>query len=410
MNRPAPLRPPVALLAALALLCGALAAVLALAAPAKAVTVHGTFTLKGGSGSTTAKPFATGVTTPAACPAPADPAKPYVKALLAVVSPDNREQTVNLAVTTTGDPLSAGPFTRAFDTAVDYGTLQDRLLELRGGGPVDGRYELRLACRTAHGAESDDYFSAMIEVTGTTWTPVAQLTTVTEVVSDPAAPTVGGRARLVATVQPKEAAGTVSFQKFVNEELIDIATVDVVAGKAETTLTGLTLTGPEGLPVLATFTPTAPEAHTGSFSVFTLYVHEATASPTGPTPTGTDTPTPTGTTTGTASPTGTPTDEPTDTPEPTDEPTGTPEPTGTDTPSPTATDGTGDTGGSGGSTGGDSGSGGSSGGTGTHGGSGSLAATGATTAASAALGSLALCLLGAAAVAHARRRKDGARP
>ncbi|MBD0711074.1 hypothetical protein BU197_22680 [Streptomyces sp. CBMA291] len=415
-----------ALLTALALFCGALAAVLALAVPAKAVTVHGTFTLKGGSGSATTKPFATGVTTPAACPAPADPAKPYVKALLAAVSPDNAEQIVNLAVTTAGDPLSGGPFTRSFDTAADYGTLQDRLAELRGGGPVDGRYELRLYCRTAHGAETADYFSAMIEVTGTSWAPIAQMTTVTEVVSEPAAPTAGGQAKLTATVQPRDAAGTVTFQKFVNEELIDIATVPVAAGKAETTLTGLTVTGDEGLPILATFTPTAPEAHTGSFFVFTLYVTEAGPEPTGTTPTGTTAPTPTGT--ATTAPTGGPTDTPTDpTDEPTDEPTDTPEPTGTDgpTPTPTATgdsatsgDTTGGSASGSGSSGSDTGSGSSgssgdggstSGGSGTHGGSGSLAATGATVT-SAALGSLALVLLGAAAVVQTRRRKGGARP
>ncbi|MDV5147960.1 hypothetical protein R1T08_28255 [Streptomyces sp. SBC-4] len=417
------------LLTVLALVCGALAAVLALAVPAKAATVHGTFTLQGASGSTTAETFATGVGTPAACPAPADPAKPYVKARLGVIDSATGGIAV-LSDTVAAGSLSDGPFTRALDAQADHSSLQAALRTFLPEGPLDGRYELRLFCRTAVGAETEQYFSAMIEVTGEAWTPIAQMTTLLEVVSDPEVPTAGGQATLTATVQPKDAAGSVTFQKFVNEELIDIATVAVAGGKAETTLTGLTATGNDSLPVLVTFTPTDPEAHTAGTFVLSLVVVEPTATPT-PTGTGTPTPTGTGTPTGTATPTptddptGTESPTPTDTPSETGTPSGTPSETPTDTaspsatgtatgtPAPTGTDTGAAAGGSSGGGSGSSGSGtsGSSGGSGntntntTNGGNGSLAATGASSAASAALGSLALCLLGAAAVLQNRRRK-----
>ncbi|MFE5948207.1 hypothetical protein [Streptomyces sp. NPDC056480] len=421
MNRPAPLRSPVALLMALALLCGTLAVVLAMAAPAKAATLHGTFTLQGGSGSLADKPIGTGVGTSAACPAPADPAKPYVKVRLGVVEPGLSATFHDLAVTVAGEPLSGGAFTRPVDVAADSLSLQDGLRRFVPEGPLDGRYELRLYCRTANGAEAEDFFSTMVQVTGDTWAPITQRATLLEVASDPGTAVVGEPARIIANVQPKEAAGTVNFQKFVNEELVDIGTVDVVAGKAEVTVTESAVNN-DGLPVVATFTPTDPEAHTAASFVYSLYVTEPVPTPTGttPTPTGTGTPTPTVDPTATDTPT--PTDTPTDTPSET--PSDTPSPTGTDTPSPTTsgdadtTGGTGTSGSSGGDSGGTGGTGtsggsgdsGGSGGTDTDGGNGgSLASTGAS-AASAALGSLALCLLGAAAVIQTRRRKAGARP
>ncbi|WP_209496502.1 hypothetical protein [Streptomyces sp. PvR006] len=419
MHRPAPLRSPVAPLMALALLCATLAAVLAVAAPAGAATLHGAFTLQGGSGSLTDKPLGTQIGTSAACPAPADPAKPYVKVRLGVVEPGLSATFHDLAVTVAGEPLSGGAFTRPVDVTADPLSLQDALKRFVPEGPLDGRYELRLYCRTANGAEAEHFFSTMVQVTGDTWAPITQRATLLEVVSEPGTAVVGEPARIIAHVQPEEAAGTVNFQKFVNEELVDIGTVDVVDGKAQVTVTESAVNN-DGLPVVATFTPTDPEAHTAASFVYSLYVTEPVPTPTGttPTPTGTPTPTPTvdPTATDTASPTGTPTDPPGETPS------DTPDPTGTDTPAPTAsgdTDtagGTGTSGGSGGDsgstgTGGGSGdSGGGTGGTGTHGGNGgSLASTGAS-AASAALGSLALCLLGAAAVIQTRRRAAGTRP
>ncbi|MGW2305201.1 hypothetical protein [Streptomyces sp. NPDC001809] len=411
MNRPAPLRSPVALLTALALLCAALAAVLAVAAPAGAATLHGAFTLQGGTGSLTDTPLGTQVGTSAACPAPADPAKPYVKVRLGVVEPGLSATFHDLAVTVAGEPLSGGAFTRPVDVAADPLSLQDALKRFVPEGPLDGRYELRLYCRTANGAEAEHFFSTMVQVTGDTWAPITQQATLLEVVSEPGTAVVGEPARIIAHVQPEEAAGTVNFQKFVNEELVDIGTVDVVDGKAQVTVTESAVNN-DGLPVVATFTPSDPEAHTAASFVYSLYVTEPVPTPTGTTPTPTGTPTVDPTATDTPAPTGTPTDPPGETPS------GTPDPTGTDTPAPTAsgdTDTTGGTGTSGGS-GGDSGSTGTGGGsgdsdgTGPHGGSGgSLAATGVS-AASAALGSLALCLLGAAAVIQTRRRAAGARP
>ncbi|MFF0481597.1 hypothetical protein [Streptomyces sp. NPDC004435] len=432
MNRPAPHRSPVALLMALALLCGTLAVVLAMAAPAKAATLHGTFTLQGGSGSLTDKPLGTGVATPAACPAPADPAKPYVRGRLVVVEPGPIGNFHRLAMTTVGEPLSDGPFTRPLDTGADPLSLQEGLRWFIPEGPLDGRYELRLYCQTATGVETEHFFSTMVQVTGDTWAPIAQRATLLEVRSDPEPAVAGEPARIIAHLQPQEAAGTVTFQKFVNEELVDIGTADVVAGKAEVTVTEPAVNN-DGLPVVATFTPTDPEAHTPASHVYTLYVTEPTPTPTGTTPTPTtptpSTPHPTGTTaTPTPSDSVTPSESATPSASVTPSESATPSASEPATPSPGAT--TDDGGSDSGSSGSGSASGGSSGGsdattgdgstgtgpasgggTGIQGGTGGrLAATGAASAASAAAGALALCLLGAAAVIEARRRKAVARP
>ncbi|GHI19116.1 hypothetical protein Shyd_04870 [Streptomyces hydrogenans] len=430
MNRPVPLRSPVAPLTVLAVLLGVLATVLAQAAPAKAVTVRGSFTLQGGSGSLTDPVLATGVATSAGCPAPSDPAQPYDHARLSLVSPDTPE-TTEIARTVVGAPLGDGAFTRDLDHRVVDGqpqsrSLRDAIRAFRPDGPFDGRYELRLLCRNATTTNETDYLSTMIEVTGETWAPIAQRATVLGLTTDPPVGVPGGQIRVVVSVEPKDAVGSVSFVTAVEEEIVEFAHADVVAGKAEAVLSDLAVTPPEGGFVGAVFTPADAEAFTPAVTADYYYVQEPTATPT-PTPT---TPTPTGSTPTPTDTTPTPTDDPTDDPtdEPTDGPTPTDTPGGSATPTPSAT-GTADTsggtdapGGSGSSGSGSSGSGGSgsgssgggdggSGGTGPQGGAGgTLAATGASSAAAAALGALALCLLGAAAVIQVRRREAGARP
>ncbi|MEU8879678.1 LPXTG cell wall anchor domain-containing protein [Streptomyces hydrogenans] len=428
MNRPVPLRSPAAPLTVLAVLLGVLATVLAQAAPAKAVTVRGSFTLQGGSGSLTDPVLATGVATSAGCPAPSDPAQPYDHARLSLVSPDTPE-TTEIARTVVGAPLGDGAFTRDLDHRVVDGqpqsrSLRDAIRAFRPDGPFDGRYELRLLCRNATTTNETDYLSTMIEVTGETWAPIAQRATVLGLTTDPPVGVPGGQIRVVVSVEPKDAVGSVSFVTAVEEEIVEFAHADVVAGKAEAVLSDLAVTPPEGGFVGAVFTPADAEAFTPAVTADYYYVQEPTATPTPtpttPTPTGsTPTPTPTDTT---PTPTDDPTDDPTDGPTPTDTPGGSATPTPSATGTADASGGTDASGGSGSSGSGSSGSGGSgsgssgggdggSGGTGPQGGAGgTLAATGASSAAAAALGALALCLLGAAAVIQVRRREAGARP
>ncbi|MEU3396437.1 hypothetical protein [Streptomyces filamentosus] len=422
MNPAAPLRSPVALLTALALLCGSLALVLALSTSAAAVTRHGSFAATPSSG-TVAAGLAS-VTADGPCPAPASADEPYTKGVLVLVNPGDPTLTAPIGEVVPGGPLGTTPVSGAPVAGTGHATLQDRLRELVPSGPLDGRYELRLACETATSETRDAYFSLMIEVTGETWAAVGQQATNLVVTSDVAQPPVGLPFTVKAAVQPATATGTVAFFTLVDDEIVELGTKDLADGKAELAVTMHdSLTAP--MPVLAQFTPADPAAYTPAQQVAEFYPVPV---PTG-TPTPTPTPTPTGTTgpTPTDTPSGTPTDDPTGEPTPTDT-AGTPTATGTATPTPTAT-GTGDASGSdsGGDSGSGSGSGGDtgsgtgsgsgtgtgtgSGGTSPQGGSGgTLAATGAASAASAALGALALCLLGAATVLTVRRRGAGARP
>ncbi|MFF0472429.1 hypothetical protein [Streptomyces sp. NPDC004284] len=406
MNPVAQLRSPVALLTALALLCGTLAIVLAVSTPAGAATRHGTFTLTPASGPVSAGP--TAVTAAAACPAPAAPDKPYVKGVLVLVNPGDPTLTAPVAEVVPGGPLGTTPMSGPLGgTGAGYATLQDRLREIVPSGPLDGRYELRLSCETADGEARAEYFSRMIEVTGENWAAIDQQATNLSVTADSADPPVGRPFTITAEVQPATAAGTITFLTLVEDEVVELGTKDLVNGKADIGATMRDTVNAE-FPVLAQYTPADPAAYTASSQLTSFYAGPAVT----PTPTGSTTPTPTGTDTPT--PTGSPTDDPTDAP--TDDPTDEPGETASPTTTPTAsTDTTGTTGGGsdssgssgsggGGDTGGTGGTGGGSTGTTTNGGSGSLAATG-TTAASAALGSLALCLLGAAAVIQTRRRK-----
>ncbi|MFE6227313.1 LPXTG cell wall anchor domain-containing protein [Streptomyces sp. NPDC057854] len=434
MPKPTALRSPVALLTALALLCGTLATVLALSTPASAATRHGTVTLTPASGPLSAGPAS--VTASAACPAPADPARPYVKGVLVLVNPGDPAATAPIAEVAPGGPLGTTPLTGPLTApGPGYATLQDRLRELVPAGPLDGRYELRLSCETADSEARAEYFSQMIEVTGEDWAAVSQQATNLKLASDSATPPAGRPFPIRATVEPATATGTVSFLTLdtATGEAKDLGTAEVVSGTAQITATmhdEVNLV----FPVLAQYTPADPAAWTPSQALHEFAAGPATTPTPTDTPTGpTGTPTPTDTTpTPTDGPTDDPTDEPTDDPTdgPTDEPTD--EPTPTDTPSGTLTatapptsgtsggssgdsgsTGTGSTGTSGdtgtsGATGGGSGS---SGGAAPQGGSGgTLAATGAASAASAALGALALCLLGAAAMITVRRRKAVVRP
>ncbi|MGW1507862.1 hypothetical protein [Streptomyces sp. NPDC002394] len=405
MNRLAQLRSPVALLTALALLCGTLAVVLAVSTPAGAATRHGTFTLTPASGPVSTGP--TAVTAAAACPAPAAPDKPYVKGVLALVNPGDPTASAPIAEAVPGGPLGTTPVSGPLTgTGAGYATLQDRLRELVPSGPLDGRYELRLSCETADGEARAEYFSRMIEVTGDNWAAIDQQATNLSVTADSANPPAGRPFTITAEVQPATAAGTVTFLTLVDDEVVELGTKDLVDGKAAIGVTMRDTVNAE-FPVLAQYTPADPAAYTASSRLSSFYAGPDVT----PTPTGTTTPTPTGTPSGTGTPTSTesPTDEPTD--DPTDEPGDTATPTTTPTASTgTTSDGSG---GDSGTSGTSSTGGGTTGTTGTtaNGGSGSLAATGTASAASAALGALALCLLGAAAVIQTRRtRRKAPRP
>ncbi|MEW5632710.1 hypothetical protein AB1388_40145, partial [Streptomyces hydrogenans] len=204
------------------------------------------------------------VATSAGCPAPSDPAQPYDHARLSLVSPDTPE-TTEIARTVVGAPLSDGAFTRDLDHRVVDGqpqsrSLRDAIRAFRPDGPFDGRYELRLLCRNATTTNETDYLSTMIEVTGETWAPIAQRATVLGLTTDPPVGVPGGQIRVVVSVEPKDAVGSVSFVTAVEEEIVEFAHADVVAGKAEAVLSDLAVTPPEGGFVGAVFTPADAEA------------------------------------------------------------------------------------------------------------------------------------------------------
>ncbi|MFD4028776.1 hypothetical protein ACFWRV_35475 [Streptomyces sp. NPDC058576] len=296
MNRPAPLRSPVALLSAFALVCGLLATVLALSATdAHAAAARiGTFTLEPAAGNITDARMVNTATSDAACPTPVNPGDPYVRTGLALPKPGS---TFEFGITRSdvGAPLDSGPFTTTLPAGA--ATLETTLRKVVKTGPLDGTYELRLHCNTALGAQtSGDYFAATIRVTGENWALVQVLATTVNL-ETPAEAVAGAPLKLTARLVPEAAVGRVSFgfSATGGGPYTEVGTADVAAGKAELTVQAPATAGYAYY--RAEFTPTDPEAYNGS-------ADEGTVSVVAATPTATETP----------SNTPTPTDSPTDGP------------------------------------------------------------------------------------------------
>ncbi|MEV6076614.1 hypothetical protein AB0L80_16115 [Streptomyces sp. NPDC052069] len=303
MNRLAPRRSPaallfgspVALLGVCALLCGLAAAVLGLSTEAHAASARiGTFTLEPAAGSIKDAQLATSATTDAACPAPADPQAPYVRAGLRLPKPAAATGGLaSYALTTSaaGAPLDSGPFTAALPAGA---SLESVLRKYVKTGPLDGTYEIRLHCDTATSVGAFDHFSASVRVTGENWALVRAQATTMELTGPATA--AGAPLKLTAALTPAAAAGRVSFGAGTSAAgpFTEAGAAELTGGKAE-----LTVTAPAkpGLAYYsATFTPTDPEAFSGTSDLLAVTVTDAAPSPD---PSATD-------------PTGKPTDGPTE--------------------------------------------------------------------------------------------------
>ncbi|CAL9574492.1 hypothetical protein [Streptomyces sp. enrichment culture] len=224
------LRSPVALLTCCALLCAALAAVLASAGRASAApTTVGAFTLSPASGKITDDPPAASATTSTGCPESTEGTFPT----LAVYKPGTSVTGVAataVAKATTAIPAGGAPFTAELGPHASQKTLKTALEAWAGTGSVDGTYTLTLTC--GGGITTGARFLGKIQVVGDTWTMVQQQTTSLTLSAPVEGVPVGGDLELTATVTPAAAAGTVAFK----DGDQTLTTADVAGGVARATV------------------------------------------------------------------------------------------------------------------------------------------------------------------------------
>ncbi|MEU9447583.1 hypothetical protein [Streptomyces sp. NPDC048277] len=247
--RPAELRSPVALLTSFALLCAALAGVLAFAGRASATTDLGKFTVSPATGNIADVPMTTSVTTSTGCNATT--AQTLV---LRLVNPITPTLTQPLAQSSTKTGVGADPFTVALQATAAKPSLQSALTASGVTAPYDGTYTVLLTCGTSTTA---DRFLAKVRVTGDTWTLLEQqATTLTASAASDVA--VGGDLKLTASVSPTAAAGSVEFK---NGDT-SLGTAQVTNGTAELTVKAPAVAGP--MAFSAVFTPTDTDAYSGA--------------------------------------------------------------------------------------------------------------------------------------------------
>ncbi|MFF0589401.1 Ig-like domain-containing protein [Streptomyces sp. NPDC003781] len=252
--RTAPLRSPVALLTCCALLCAALAAIVASAGRADAApTTVGAFTLSPGSGKITDDPPAASAATGAGCPESTAGTFPTL-AVYKPGAPVTGVAATAIARATTAIPAGEAPFTVSLGPHASKKTLKTALEAWSTTGSLDGTYALTLTC--GGGFTSGPRFLGKIQVAGDTWTMVQQRTTSLTLSAPVAGVPVGGDLELTATVTPAEAAGTVEFK----DGDRSLGTVDVAGGVARTTVTAPSVGGPHTY--TAAFTAADQEAYT----------------------------------------------------------------------------------------------------------------------------------------------------
>ncbi|MFD4597231.1 hypothetical protein ACFWPQ_04260 [Streptomyces sp. NPDC058464] len=249
-HRLAPLRSPVALLTGIALLCAALAGVLAFSGRAHAATQLGKFTLSPTTGSISTYPMVTSVTTTAGCP---DDTVGKA-AILKVFSPTSDTTQATLGQGATKIVAGTAPFTMSVTTLAAAKSLEARLRTWIPDGSLDGTYTLGLGCG---GGTDVPVFLAKVRITGDTWTLLEQQAT-TLAVSAASGVAVGGDLKLTATVSPASAAGSVEFK---NGDT-SLGTAQVTNGTAELTVKAPAIGGP--LPFSAVFTPTDADSYSGA--------------------------------------------------------------------------------------------------------------------------------------------------
>ncbi|MFF7978097.1 hypothetical protein ACFZDK_03060 [Streptomyces sp. NPDC007901] len=249
-HRLAPLRSPVALLTGIALLCAALAGVLAFSGRAHAATQLGKFTITPTTGSISTYPMITSVTTTAGCPD--DTAGKA--AILKVFNPTSDTTQATLGQGATKIVAGSGPFTMDITTLAAAKSLETRLRTWIPDGSLDGTYTLGLGCG---GGTDVPVFLAKVRITGDTWSLLEQQAT-TLAVSAASGVVVGGDLKLTATVSPSSAAGAVEFKNGGTS----LGTAQVTDGKAELTVKAPAIGGP--LPFTAAFTPTDADSYSSA--------------------------------------------------------------------------------------------------------------------------------------------------
>ncbi|MFI9763022.1 hypothetical protein ACIHFB_34440 [Streptomyces sp. NPDC051963] len=246
-HRLAQLRSPVSLLTCCALLCAALAGVLAFSGKANAATELGKFTLTPASGKIADDPMATSVTTTAGCPDPAN-----TTGVLKVYKPTDANVQTNLAQSVEKVPVGTAPFTlglKSMNGAAKKSLEQALRAWIPAGTPLDGTYTVGLGCT---GGTASPVFLAKISVTGDTWTLLQQQAT-SLTLSAASGVAVGGDLKLTATVSPAAAAGSVEFKSGGTS----VGTAEVTGGKAELTVKAPAIGGPHQY--TGVFTPSDPD-------------------------------------------------------------------------------------------------------------------------------------------------------
>ncbi|MFD3312844.1 hypothetical protein [Streptomyces sp. NPDC058694] len=279
MNRQTLLRSPAALLMCCALLLGALSGVLAFAGQAAAVTSTGKFTLAPATGSIKAPLSATSASTDAGCPETSNPTAMF----LWLLKPGSTTVAKQLAKSTSADTISkTAPFTVPLTPGT--ATVESQLRSYVAEGSLDGKYTLALACGAGL-TNNVPAFTAIVQVTGETWTLV-QTQTTTVALDGPSTP-VGGSLKLTATMTPAAAAGKVEFAYTgtTNDTSTPVGTADVVNGKAEFTTTAPAAAGNHFYS--AAFTPTDADAFSAAQATKVIQITAANQSPS-PTPSSTD--------------------------------------------------------------------------------------------------------------------------
>ncbi|GGN25139.1 Ig-like domain repeat protein [Streptomyces fuscichromogenes] len=247
--RLAPLRSPVALLTGVALLCAALAGVLAFSGRAHAATQLGKFTITPTTGSISTYPMITSVTTTAGCPD--DTAGKA--AVLKVFNPTSDTTQATLGQGATKIVAGSGPFTMDITTLAAAKSLETRLRTWIPDGSLDGTYTLGLGCG---GGTDVPVFLAKVRVTGDTWSLLEQQPTTLALTADTGV-AVGGDLKLTATVTPA-AAGSVEFR----HGDTSLGTAQVTNGSAQLTVKAPAIAG--NTTYDAVFTPADADAYAAS--------------------------------------------------------------------------------------------------------------------------------------------------
>ncbi|MBT2412802.1 hypothetical protein J7I94_19935 [Streptomyces sp. ISL-12] len=251
-QRIAPLRSPVALLTCCALLCAALASVVAFAGRAAAApTTVGSFTLSPSTGKITDDPPAASATTSAGC------ADGTGTAFLGIYKPGASDTSSSVKKIASGTPAvtqGTAPFTVQLVAAGT--TIETALRTYVPSGSLDGTYTLTLTC--GRGFTTGGRFLAKIRIEGENWSLLQQQTTSLDLTAPASEVPVKSDLKLTAAVKPEAATGSVEFKK----DGQSLGKADVSGGTAELTVQAPAIGGPHTY--TADFTPTDADAYSAS--------------------------------------------------------------------------------------------------------------------------------------------------